>query len=304
MSWITRVCKIFRREALNSELDEELASHLEEAINNGRTADEARYALGGMLRHREESRDMKLLPWLESLISDIAFGWRQLAKNRAASIAAVLSLALAIGAITGVFRLVEALLLTRLPVSAPEQLHTLAIASRDRDGQTDYTEDFSYSQLREYKKILENYADLLLIGYSTQQDVTFGADDQIEKFYRQYVSGNVFNIFGLQPTLGRLLTPQDDQKPGAGPVAVLSYDYWTRRFGRDPKVIGKTFRYRKSLYEIVGVAPKGFIGTEPGVNVDAFIPATMNTEALNSEGWSWFRIWVRPKNGMALKDIR
>jgi putative ABC transport system permease protein len=181
MSWITRVCNVFRREALNGELDEELASHLEEAINNGRTADEARYALGGMLRHREESRDVKLLPWLESLISDITFGWRQLAKNRAASIAAVLSLALAIGAITGVFRLVEALLLTPLPVSAPERLHALAIASRDRDGQTDYQEDFSYPRFREYKKFWENYADLLVIGYSAQLDVAFGADDQVAR---------------------------------------------------------------------------------------------------------------------------
>jgi predicted permease len=304
MSWISRIANVFRRERLTRELDEELASHIEEAMEHGRSPEQARRAFGGTLRHREASRDIKLLPWLESLLADVTFGWRQLAKHRAASAGAILSLALAAGAVMGVFRLVEAILLRPLPIASPERLHFVEIAARDRQGSPASWDDFSYPQFREYKTLLESDADLLLIGSSARQELTFGGDDQVEQFYRQYVSGNVFGIFGLQPTAGRLLTVDDDRNPGAHAVAVLSYDYWTRRFGRDPEVIGKTFRYGKRLYEIIGVAPKGFTGTEPGAIVDAFVPAMMNEEALDKVGWSWFRIWLRPKSGVEREQVR
>ena len=89
--------------------------------------------------------------------------------------------------------------------------------------------------------------------------------------------------------------------PGAHPVAVLSYDYWTRRFGRDPGVVGRTSARRAACHEIIGVAPEGFTGTEPGSVTDIFLPATMNAQALNSPGWSWFRIWVRPRAGVGAR---
>jgi predicted permease len=126
----------------------------------------------------------------------------------------------------------------------------------------------------------------------------------MEKVYRQHISGNLFRIFGLQPAAGRLITANDDVTPGAHPVAVLSYDYWSRRFGRDPAIAGKTFRMGNQQYEIVGVAPKGFTGTHPGTISDMFTPSMMNTAALNSPGWSWFQIWVRPKPGYSLEQVR
>lgn len=305
MSWIRHVRNAFRRERLLEELDEELTSHIEEAIEQGRSPEEARRAFGGMLRHREASRDIKVLPWLESLVSDLVFGWRQLLKHRAANIGAILSLALAMGAITGVFRLVEAVLLRPLPVASPELLQYIETGEHDPEtGKELMRDDFSYPRFREYRTLLRDDADLLLVGYSTQVDVTFGGDDDVEKLYRQFVSGNLFSVFGLQPAIGRLLLPDDDVKPGAHAVAVLSFGYWTRRFGRDAGVIGKTFRYGKEIYEIVGVAPKGFVGTEPGAMTDAFIPAMMHTEALERPGWSWFFIWLRPKAGVALEQIR
>ncbi len=98
----------------------------------------------------------------------------------------------------------------------------------------------------------------------------------MEKAYRQYVSGWMFSSFGLRPAAGRLFTESDDSKPGAHPYAVLSYDYWTSRFGRDPKVIGRTFRIGNDLYEIVGVGPERFTGTEPGTVTDIFIPTMMH----------------------------
>ena len=107
MSWSNRFANLFRSGLLTREIDEELASHLEEAAASGRSSDDARRAFGSPLQYRERSRDLRLLPWLDSLRADIVFGWRQLRRNRAASLAAILSLGLAIGATTAAFRLVD-----------------------------------------------------------------------------------------------------------------------------------------------------------------------------------------------------
>ncbi len=119
MSWWSRIANVFRGDRLSREIDEELQSHIEEAIAQGRDPAEARRAFGAALRLREESRDVRLIPWLDSLRADAIFGWRQLKKNKVASAAAILSLALGIGACTGAFRLIDALLLRPLPVTAP-----------------------------------------------------------------------------------------------------------------------------------------------------------------------------------------
>jgi putative ABC transport system permease protein len=304
MSWIGRLRNQFRRGRVSSDIEEELAAHFDEAIARGRSTGDARRAFGSELLHRERSRDIRLLPWLDALAADVVFGWRQLKKNRVVSVAAVLSLALAIGATTAAFRLVDAVLWRTLPVTAPERLFFLAVSNSGAEGRLSYNDDFDYPTFRQYRQIVGYRADVMLLGGGSKQDARFGSNDEPEPVYREFVSGNVFGVFGLQPALGRLLTPNDDLKPGAHPIAVLSYDYWTRRFGRDPKVLGKTFRLANNSYEIVGVAPAGFVGTEPGFVTDVFIPSMMNTQALDSPGWSWFRIWVRPKPGIAPEQIR
>src|SRR5882724_270748 len=303
MSWMRRLANLFRQRRLNDEIDEELASHIEEAIARGRSAEEARRAFGGALRHREQSRDIKLLPWLDALAADVVFGWRQLNKHRVASAAAILSLALAIGATTAAFRLVDAILLRTLPVAEPGRLFFLATTFIDRDGHPDDHDDFDYPTFRQYRNTVADRADLMVVGMSAPQDVVFRSGGETERLYRQYVSGNLFGVFGLQPALGRLLTPNDDL-PGVPPVAVLSYDYWTRRFAREPNVIGKTFRMGNDRFETIGIAPKGFIGTEPGAVTDVFIPAMARTDAINSPGWSWLRIWVHPKTGVSPEQVR
>jgi len=304
MSWVRRFCNLFRRGRLHAEIDEELASHIEEALDRGRAPQDVRRAFGSPLHHREQSLDLKLLPWLDALASDVVFGWRQLNKHRTVSAAAILSLALAIGATTASFRLVDAVLLRTLPVAQPERLFFLANTLIDRDGRPGYRDDFDYPTYRRYREVVADRADLMVLGDIARKDLSFGSPAETEKFYREFVSGNVFGVFGLQPALGRLLTPNDDITPGGHPVAVLSYDYWTRRFGRDPKVLGMSFRHGNDRYQIVGVAPKGFIGTEPGLITDVFIPAMMNAEAIHSPGWTWFRIWVHPKTGVGPEQVR
>lgn len=304
MSYWSRITNVFRGDRLSREIDEELQAHIEEAIAQGRDPAEARKAFGSALRRREDSRDIKLLQWLDSLRFDAVFGWRQLIKNKVSSGAAILSLALAIGACTSAFRLIDAMLLRPLPVTEPDRLYFLAYGYVDRTGKADTGEAFEYPVFRELRSAVKDQADLMAISYSSRNDLTYGSDQEMEKAYRQYVSGWTFGSLGLKPAAGRLLTTNDDLKPGAHPYAVLSYDYWTRRFGRDPKAIGRTFRLGNDLYEIVGVTPEGFTGTETGTLTDIFIPTMMNARAIDQRNSSWFRTWVRLKTGTTPEQAR
>lgn len=305
MSYFSRIRNVWRKNRVQREIDEELADHVDRAVEDGRAREEAERALGVRLRHREASTDIKLAVWMDSLWSDAVFGARQLRRRPAATAAAVVSLALAIGAVTASFRLIDALLLRPLPVADPSSLYVINYSYMDDvTGKAEEGDSFSYPQFREFQEAVKGRADLLVVSYAGRQDLTFGGDEEMEKAYRQYVSGTHFSVFGLRPALGRLFTASDDQKPGAHPVAVISFDYWTRRFGRDPNVIGRTFHQGTVLYEIVGVAQEGYTGTETGTMTDYFIPAMQNDRAIENPGWGWMRIWVRPRAGVPLDQVR
>jgi predicted permease len=303
MSLWSRIANVFRPDRLSREIDEELQSHIEEAIAQGRDPAEARRAFGSALRLREESRDVRLIAWLDSLRADAVFGWRQIMKNKVTSAAAILSLALGIGACTSAFRLIDALLLRPLPVSEPEQLYALARQGIDFDGKVRTGDSWAYPAFRLMRAAVKDQAELIAISNSDRTDLTYGSDAEMEKAYRQYVSGWMFNSFGLRPAVGRLLNENDDLAPGAHPYAVLSYDYWTSRFGGDPKVIGRTFRIGNDLYEIVGVGPERFTGTEPGTVIDIFLPTMMHPGVQHSD-WTWMRTLARVKPGVAMEPLR
>jgi predicted permease len=215
---------------------------------------------------------------LDSLRADLIFGWRQLNKRKATSAAAILSLGLAIGACTAAFRIIDALFLRPLPIANPERLYALSLGESARN--------FTYPEFRQMRAA-QGSAELIAVSGAPSLDVTYapvqGSAQEIEKAHAQFVSGWMFDSFALRPALGRLFTANDDLKPGAHPVAVLSFDYWNRRFAGDPSVIGRTVRLgpdwrigdTAKAFEIVGVAPQPFTGTETGVVIDIFLPTMM-----------------------------
>jgi predicted permease len=302
MSLWSRIANVVRGDRLSREIDEEVQSHLEEAVENGREPGEAQSAFGSPLRYGEESRDIRLIPWLASLRADAVFGWRQLMKRKVTSAAAILSLALAIGACTVAFRLIDALLLRPLPVAAPERLYSLA-REAFYDGKMQSFDQWAYPSFQLMRAAVKDQAELMAVSYGDRTDITYKADSEMEKAVVQYVSGWMFGAFGLRPALGRLLTENDDLKPHAHPYAVLSYNYWTRRFGQDPKVIGRTFRMGDDLYEIVGVGPAPFSGTETGTPTDVFVPAMMHPGAVHDD-WTWHRTLAQLKPGVAIEPLR
>ena len=303
MPWWSRIANVFHAERMNREIDEELACHIEEGIAQGREPAEARSAFGSALRQREDSRDIRLIPWLDSLCADAVFGWRQLMKRKVTSAAAILSLALAIGACASAFRLIDALLLRPLPIDGPERLYACYNESNLSGGPLLTLDGYEYPMFRQMRSAVKDQAELIAISYAQRTDLTYASDQETEKAYLQNVSGSMFTSFGLRPALGRLLGERDDLAPGANPVAVLSYDYWTRRFGQDAKVLGRTFRMGGRLYEIVGVSPERFTGVETGTATDIFVPTMMDPRVMGADN-SWIRILVHLKPGYAIEAVR
>jgi putative ABC transport system permease protein len=305
MSLWSRIANVFRRDRLNREIEEELQSHIEEAIAEGRDPGEARRAFGSVLSHREKSRDIRLIPWLESLCADAVFGWRQLLKRKVTSAAAVLSLALAIGSCDAAFRLMDAMLWRPLPIAAPERLYVLSREVAGPDGKVLTSDNFEYPMFRQMRAQVKDQAELIAVSSADHIDLTYGSDQETEKAYQQYVSGWMFHSFGIRSALGRVFTENDDLTPGAHPYAVLSYDYWKRRFAEDPKVVGRTFRTGNEVYQIVGVAEGPFTGTEPGTVTDIFLPTMMmKNNAIVRSDYQWILTLVHLKPGVSVPLVR
>jgi len=306
MSLWSRLSNAVRGERLNREIDEELQAHVEEAIASGRDPVEVRRAFGSALRAREASHRIRAAGWIESLVSDAKFGWRQLWRNKVASLAAVVSLALGIGSCVAAFRLIDALLWRPLPIANSNNLYVLTrkmIGLYGRPVEDGYWSTPDFKLMREAVKA---QADLIAVSGADRTDIAWSTSDEVERAHVVYVSGNMFPLFGLQPTLGRLLYPSDDRAPGAGPYAVLSWDYWNHRFGRDPHVLGRTLHIGDQIFEIVGVGPRDFTGTEKGTVTDIFLPLSMNSIAAEDRT-DWHRIFLMLKPGVtqdALEPIR
>ena len=288
MAFWSRLGNVFRSGRIADEIDEELRSHIEEGLERGRTPEEVSRAFGAPVRHREASLDAKLSSWVGSLRADAVFSWRQIRKDRVTSASAIVSLALAIGACTAAFQLIDALLLRPLPIAEPERLHAVVRSGIGPDGLQRIGEGTEYPLFQRWRAVLKGRAELLAVSYTSREDLTFGSDHDMEKAYRQYVSGWMFREFGLRPAVGRLFTDGDDAVPKARAVAVLAHHYWASRFGSDPAVVGRTFRQGTHIYEIVGVLERGFTGTEPGTMTDIFVP-TMMHDGVERPDWSWFR---------------
>ncbi len=303
MSLWTRMANVVRGERLNREIEEELEAHVEEAIAQGRDPAEARRAFGSRLRHGEESRDFRVISWMDALRADAVFGWRQIGKTKITSAAAILSLALGIGACTAAFRLIDALLLRPLPVANAERLHVIAFEGTGPNGKMTY-DSCSYPMFRQMRADVKEQAELIAVSYADRLDLTYGSDQEMEKEYVQFVSGWMFSAFGVKPAVGRLFSADDDGKPGAHAYAVLSHDYWTRRFGKDPAVVGRTVRIGETPYQIIGVAEKRFAGTETGTVTGIFLPLAMkNPRTLESSNNFWMRTFIQLKPGVAVEPV-
>ena len=309
MSWLSRFVSVIRSNRLNRDLDDEMRFHLEERTEEytraGLSIEEAsaraRREFGSPPLMRDESRDIKLLPRIESIFRDVSFALRMWRRNKLATGAALVSLSLAIGACTAAFSLIDAVILRTLPVDDPQTLIYVALRSpaEARDGLS-----FNYPLFREMRAASSGQVRLFAVSDQARHDAVFDDSGQVEKVYGQWVSGDTFAILGVKPALGRVLASTDDINPGQHPVAVLSYDFWTRRFASNPDVLGRWVTIREKPLQIVGVAAKGFTGVEPGIMTDVWAPTMMWADrAISDPDTRWFRIWGRMQAGVAQEQV-
>src|SRR5256885_220287 len=213
MSLWSRMSNAVFGERLNREIDEELQSHSEEPIAGGRAREEAHRAFGCALRTGEASHSIRVVGWLESLVSDISFGWRQLCRNKVTSGAAVLSLALGIGSCVAAFRLIDALLWRPLPISGSSRLYFLSRKLTGLEGKPIDDGYWATPDFNLMRNAAKDQADLTATSAPARTDIPWPTDDDMEKAPVFYASGNFFSLFGLDPALGRLPAPADERAP-------------------------------------------------------------------------------------------
>jgi len=212
---------------------------------------------------------MNSMGFLETFWQDVQFGLRMLWKTPGFTLVVILSLALGIGANTAIFTLVDAALLRMLPVKNPEQL----IELNPMDVATGQPTAFSYpafEAIRDGSKVFSGVFTFNGGGNLGNIDVEVDGHGGIAA--GQYVSGNYFATLGVEPFLGRVISPPDDDPPSGNPVAVISYGYWKSRFGGDQSILGKRITLNNSPFTIVGVAPPEFFGMQPGTSVNLWVP--------------------------------
>src|SRR3569832_2253501 len=253
---------------------------------------------------------------MHTLLQDLRYGFRMLLKQKWLTAVALLSLALGIGANTALFSIVDAMLLKMLPVKEPERLvlfrsvapQEFSVGSyngnSNRDEQTGLVNRTSFVY-QTYQRLREQHGPMSDIFAFGSIGLNLTADGQADIANGQGVTGNYYAALGVQPAIGRLLTDEDD-KPGAPPVAVLSHRYWQKRFGGDAGVVGKQINLNNVPFTVVGVSSKGIDGTMGvGSSQDVTVAVTLEPQLrgdsrnsyMSGAGVWWLRIMGRLKAG-------
>jgi predicted permease len=279
-----------------SELSEEIQSHLDMAardrVERGEGAGEAMAAahreFGNAAVVREVTHDQWGWTWLENLFQDLHIGFRMLRKSPGFTAVAVLTLALGIGANSTIFSWVNSTVLNPIPgVKHSSQYVAISINGGRDQNPLSYPD---YVDLRNRNGSLSNF-----LAFSTTT-MSLTSNGKPERRWGILASANYFDALGVRPTLGRGFLPAEGTKPGGAPVVVISYRLWQTRFAGDPSVIGRTIEIDRHPFQVVGVAPRDFVGTQTGLSYDLWVPlmqagdffsADHNDELLHDRGAGW-----------------
>jgi predicted permease len=219
---------------------------------------------------------MNLIGGLETFLRDLKYSLRMLARTPGFTAVAVLTLALGIGANTAIFTLLDQVLLRLLPVKDPQQLVLLTMRGHHY-GNNWGGNAISYPMFRDFREHNEVFSDMFC-RFPAAASLSFG--QQAERVAVELVSGTYFSTLGVNPALGRILTPEDDLVPSGHPYVVLNYNYWKSRFAGDPQIVGKSLILNDYKMTVVGVAQAGFDGVELGFSPKIFIPIMMQRQII------------------------
>jgi len=321
---LRRLQYLFNRRRFERELDEEVRDHLDRKAAETGSPSTARQQFGNVTLLTEESRSMWTWNLGEQLVQDTRYALRTMRANKLFTSMAVLSLALGIGANTAIYSFMDAIMVRSLPVQKPEELVILNWhAKKDApvvqnhwgsnypDGGGMVSPNFPYPayQLLRDKNVLAS-----LFGHAGTGRVNLVIDGRAELADGQFVTGDYFNGLGVPAAIGRPISREDD-RPGAPPVVMLTFDFWRSRFGGDPSVLGKTVQINGSAFTLAGVAAPEFFGIQPGSKPKIFVPMadigmvdhdiSSDWAASFNEGtFYWIELMGRLKPGMTLAETQ
>ncbi len=276
-------------------LNEEIASHIEALAadfeRRGLTPAEARLAarreFGGVAQIQEIHRERRGLPFIQSLLWDLRYSFRQMRASPGFTAAAVLTLALGIGANTAIFRVFDALLLRPLPVKEPERL---ALVQGMQGGRP---MAFSYPLLREMASRQQAVEGIFASAELPVQDSALQA---------RLATSSYFRLLGVAPERGRIFIEAED-RPGSASVAVISHGYAQREFGGASNALGRSVRVNGLPLTVIGVAPRGFFGEEAGISPDIWIPMSLGPRLgrawLDNRAIAWIQPMARLRRGVS-----
>ena len=321
MAWLARIWNTIRAERLDGDVEEELRHHRElrarDLEKSGMPAAAARVEasvrLGNVTLQKERTREMDIATRVETVVKDLRYAFRQFAHNPVFSIVAVLSLALGIGANTAIFSVLNAALLRSLPVRNPEELVMLTnpdhsgVFIGSAGGERDVLTYAEFEKLRDRSTTLDMCASE---SASNRWSVRIAGGSQ-EDARGRLVSEEYFSVLGVKPTIGRFFA-KTATAVGSDPYAVISYDYWQRRFAGKTDALGAPIRLYGAALTVIGVGPRGFHGETVGENPDIWAPMMMEPLVKPGRDWihedltksidkvMWLHVFGRLKPGVSL----
>jgi hypothetical protein len=281
----SRLINVQARKRSAEDFAAEVRSHLEleaeELRARGPTSEEdrrrARIEFGSVPAAQERFDLRNRVTWFDSIARDLRFALRSLLKNPGFALTAILTLALGIGVNTAVLSVMNAVLLKSLPVADPQNVVLLRTTKTpNRTGIIGLHQTFSYPVYSALRDQHRAFSDVMAVAALSTDKVNVRVGSSLEQADADMLSGNFFSGLGIELVRGRGFTSDDEA--GSAPVMVISYNYWTRRFGRDPGMLGKTVWVKGAPFTIIGIAAQGFEGTEPGHSKDFWIPLQNRAE--------------------------
>jgi putative ABC transport system permease protein len=296
--FILRVRSLFRKKAVEGELDSELRFHLEmqarQNIAKGMRADEAHYAarrlFGPLDQMKEECRDERRVNLIETFGADIRHGVRLLAKNPGFTVTAVATLVLGIGANTAIFSVINAALLRPLPFPDPDRVVLVFETRVQNNANAIPAAPGTFADWRVQAQAFQ------ALAATADTELNMLSQGEPERVKAQYVSANFFDLLGTRPMLGRGFRTDEDL-PGATPVAIITNGLWKQRFGGDPGVIGRSITLDADRYTVIGVLPPGsYAGFE-----QLYVPFVLPPGHGDDRYAHWLKVVGRLRPGYTLE---
>ncbi len=274
-------------EELQFHLEKQIAVNIATGMDPDEARRQARLQLGAVEGVKAECRAERRGFWLESLWSDIRYGFRMLRKNPGFTAIIVITLALGIGANTAIFSVVDSILLRPLPAKDPGQIVDLAWQQKNSKP----VEYFSYADYKDIRDESPNVFSRVAVFQSNFDGLS--TKSRADRVLTSYVTGSYFPLLGLKPAAGRLIEPSDGGPMSPDSVIVLSYAYWQAQMGGQKGIVGKTVDVDGKPMKVIGIAPHGFHGTMPFVETQAYLPLSASGDELTDRNWRYLHVIAR-----------